>query len=521
MKSKILQSTEEEIEAGLLSPDLETRKSFAECKGIKLSDSQMERGLIDKNPLIRYIFAKKLYDHDYSLRRYKYNITEVQIKRGMNDKNASVRALFVKYQSGFISREEIENILSDNSTEVVTALASNYLVTFKAEHVELALKSPIKKIRDAFSKRFTHINSMNGQLADKLLSNNSLKVCGTENMSLSKDITNQKVERGLIDSSPRVRIIFINHIFKDKAFPIGYHQLERGLRDPSERIRECWLRGTYVHKKLTKNQIKRALDDISDGVRIAVLGNIDIEIGSEERAQILLNRNSYSVIQTLLTRSDTFLKRNEIEAGLTSKYVNTRLAFVDNISFHLDSDQIKRGLEDENNYVRAKFIRIPQAKQFFDDKNIEQMLKHISPVIRCAIANRTDIKINKKQVDRGLLDEDSSVRKIFALKEGIELTSDQIAVGLTDESSEVRAAFLNRDDIVLTKEQIDDCVRDGSVWVRFSIIERGDIELTREQCIFLSKDKNIPLSKQLRKRIDYNVHMRNLEISGMHLAKRC
>lgn len=52
---------DEQIEEGLISPILEVRKSFAENDDVfnSLSEYQLERGLTDKSPLIRYIFAYK------------------------------------------------------------------------------------------------------------------------------------------------------------------------------------------------------------------------------------------------------------------------------------------------------------------------------------------------------------------------------------------------------------------------------------------------------------------------------
>lgn len=511
--------TKEEIEAGLLSLDLETRKSFAENSSLRLTKSQINRGLNDSSPIIRYIFAcrciRKAND--------KKPFTHSQIENGLKDRNSSVRSVFMRHNNILISPQNIEDFLKDSSVEVKVSLAKNRGINFTEKQKMEGIKSNIKRIRGAFAERVSHEDGVN-----KILNDTD---AGIKSRFVSRsffNISRYQLEKGLIDSSPNVRISFYSPSIDIES--ISYHQLERGLRDNNNKVRAKFSNKEY--KFYTKKQVARGLNDAYIKVRCSFAANSNIELSENQIADILRS-NSYSVIYSFIrySNSRSKLTSEQVEMLLNSKFPEIKAVLAESEDLTLTEEQIKRGLNDKNNKVMVSFINRYGTLKCIDATMVERMLTGAEEVRRAIVAkdgivftqdqaNRGLIdtnmqvranfvahnhdKLTDEQIENALIDEEPLVRETAAMYIGSQqITPEQIERGLKDIDERVRLVFIERSDFTLNKMQIDRALKDDSQWVRLALLNRKGIAITQDQVRYLLEDSSFDIVRAVKNRGEY------------------
>lgn len=496
--------TKNEIEKALTSPTLEVRKSLAEDETIRLNASQIRRGMSDKSPLIRYIFARRcLYNT-----RNKKKLTEKQMKIGLNDSNASVQALFVE-SNDKISLSDMNSYLGGNSVEVTVAAIKNLKAVITDEQINLILNSNSKRIRDAFVQRPIPFND---SIIDKLSNDSSPSVrkrCSYFDSSSLSYSFDYYLELGMLDRDENVRECFYDGLFSsgyqlknDKHHRFSYYQLERGLKNGNAKIRE-----SLSNKKFpfyTRKQILRGLKDDSIRVRSSFVNNKYVKL-TDKQVFDIFNDDIYEVICAFADRDKPPLTKKQIELGLTSKYSDIRVKFANKHFVNFTDEQIKRGLDDDNEKVVIAFASNPNASKVLEHRKIEQLSTSSDFLARLHIG-ASNLDLTQEQMNRGLTDKNDYIREVFALRKNVLLTEEQIDHGLTDPNHFIRSIFAKKRNFKPSKKQVDRGIRDPRAIVALSFLERDDITLTMDQVQYLLERGDFMIFIELKKRDEYTTY---------------
>lgn len=121
---------------------------------------------------------------------------------------------------------------------------------------------------------------------------------------------------------------------------------------------------------------------------------------------------------------------DKIESGLKSPDLEVRKAFAEDLSFKLNASQIARGLNDNSPIIRYIFA------------------------VRCINGEYEDCLLSESQIKQGLKDGNESVRAVFMRNNEHFITSEYIDHFLKDDSTEVMIALARNNYINFTREQI-------------------------------------------------------------------
>lgn len=442
--------TEDEIENGLTSPSLEIRKSFAENKDIfrLFNSSQIERGLADKSPIIRYIFIK------LSRECYK-KITPEQYKIAQKDKNQNVRALAIQHSNKF-GTEDIDNYLKDPAIEVKLAIASNRFIKLTKKRIKFILKSEDKRIIKIFVEKIREAiqKDQSLELLSKLnMEQRSLFVSAQASLA-----SRYEMESGLIHRYHNIRASFAQDFFLNlvcssinRYNPISHYQLDRGLRDDSVQVRRGFLNRNFSLYSI--KQVERCSKDEDMSIRRCIFNATDITL-TDEQIKRGLNDSSDDVVASVIESdySLKFLDIKTIEKISMSRSYKVKKALVEKPGVTFTDEQIERLINDNNPHIQWCISKNASIK--FTDDQIEMGLTSKNSTIRGNFARRFDFKPNKAQVDRGIIDSSSNVRNSFIKRRNIKLSEEQIDIIIGDDNYANLWGLLTRDDITLTSIQI-------------------------------------------------------------------
>lgn len=395
--------TRDEIEKRLTSPNLEIRKLFAENRSLSLTEEQIDRGLADESPIIRYIFAKR-YGYDTTSRKNDdYTLTNKQMENGIKDVNPSVRALFIEISSN-ISSEDIDKYLKDTSFEVKTAITKNDVADIKLTHtqIETILSFKDRRVIAAFTKSASILAANQEKFA--LL----LPGSGKEQkpLFLKLPISKYDKERGLLCQHSNIRKAYSEYFLASKYFiaskyflaprnsfsNFNYYQIERSLKDESDDVRSFFINQDYQF--YTGKQINRVLQDKNIEIKRKLLRNKHI-ILTNEQINSILEEDIFDVTFAFTLTFDHFLTLRpltdeQIELGLTSKHPAIRENFAHK-DIPLTDEQIKRGLNDEDEYVRAEFVKRIDFKP--NDAQIDYIIMNDADIVIITLLERDDITL--------------------------------------------------------------------------------------------------------------------------------
>lgn len=138
------------------------------------------------------------------------------------------------------------------------------------------------------------------------------------------------------------------------------------------------------------------------------------------------------------------LTREEIEYSLTNPDISARKEFAESLGdYELTTHQIERGMLDEDRSIRMSFMMYARMKRFaFTSEQIERALTDDNVHIRNYVTGAfREYQFTPFQLERALKDESTRVRANIGMHYCELLTPEQVECGLTDEDGEVRAAF--------------------------------------------------------------------------------
>lgn len=493
--------TEEEIENGLASPDLEIRKKFAVDKRFRLTKSQIERGLKDKSPIIRYIFASRYSD----MRNHQdgdEQLTSVQFRRGLKDPNDSVRAVFAR-NNKFTSKEDMDDIMQDQSAEVKMALTYNPSIRATTPEVEeiVRIYKEMLELTSTAAMFASHERKKNKNIYKGMI--NDLH-SHFKNLSINIEfykLNAYELERGLTSHLKNIRKIFAYYAYMHRGdFILTQGQLDRGLTDEDAFIRNCFYNSIGAAKFFSDKQIKRGLKDKCPLVRAYFIENRDIDL-TEDNVIDITEDDSHYVKSEFIRRRSNFLPEKQVDQCLRGKDSDIKLAIISSVQIQLTEEQKKCLLKDKDASVRCEFVKryghklTPEQTGFilendtadvrtaiFESKYINMNPKHIS--VRCEFIKRRGNELTPKQIEAILKNDTTDVKSAILENKHINMTPEHISLALNDESTRIRTYVIGSDRFSFSPSQIENGLNDANGKVVAAFIRKeGVIESLSQEKI--------------------------------------
>lgn len=427
---------------GLTSPDLEIRVAFAENKEILLTEEQIEFGLTDSSPIVRYIIAKRFINSEYKA----LLLSNSQIERGIKDENDRVRALFMQYNDLFVLDENVDTLLKDESLETKLALAKNIYISFTDEQLKVGLSSPIDRVRTAFSKKAMLPNKINKNKVrnSKFLLTDSSPSVRNSFLILNPVMSDYERERTFIDSDPNIRLSSLSvytYLTHKSLYYFNRRQIDRGLKDGNIGVRYAWLEKVIEDNLgLTNKQIDELLNDRCVRIRLAIVKAENITL-TKQQINMATCDSCYIIRCAIVDRKDIFLSSEQIDNGLTDENEIVRSSFMCRYVKILNEKQVTRALNDS--YSRVRFLASTFV-DFFTPEQIEIGLGHIDKDVRLFFSQKRSFIPDVLQVKRGLVDDYCNVRLAFVNRRDITLTPEQIKSLSLDSDFNVKNAVKKR-----------------------------------------------------------------------------
>lgn len=404
------------------SENFEVRLSSMDIPHFRPYNRHLNKVLYDLNPRVRYAFLSKF--------RRDLNLTHRT--RALDDPSSGIKALSLSLivDSDEISKAKIYKLLFCGASEVKIAIANNYLIDIHEIDKQYLLFDENPLVRLAFIPRLCIDNdSIELLLKD---SRSDIRIEASKKLLKIPNVSAYQIERGLIDSDYRVRLIFAMAVMFTSS------QIDRGLKDVSKYVREAFAQNVNV--SLTKRQIENGLTDSYYGVRLAISERREIKF-TDAQVNRGVNDSNPKVRCAFVKRS--ILGREQVETGLNDPDPDVRetyVAFTPYIA--LTEKQIERCIADSNRAVCIALFSRPDVQ--LTDNQIEELATDPEPWVRSIIFKREDLYLSQEQINAGLRDPSYSVRVSLVKRKNITFTDEQIKIGLRDNSYFIRDKFRSK-----------------------------------------------------------------------------
>ena len=425
---------------------------------IQLSPEELALGLDHPNPGIRQNFVLlqgRLF-------------TPALVAQGLDDADPVVRTLIVEHAE--LSAEQIDQALADHEAQVRKSVVTRFLRRLSPSQIDRCQADTEIYIREHAAT----CTNLTAEQIDRALADNEFQVRRTVATYSLQALTSTQIDLCLADTAPSIRACVATHP------NLTVTQYEHGLTDVERYVRDEYLKRGELPSTHEQIDIDALLAVMNSDEACQLLSRHDFTLTGVQ-IERLLGQGDSLLLAATLRRPETIqagLSAERFEQGLTDPSDQVRAAYYSYPGAIASALQIERGLIDAHASVR---VACAQRTDFTPSRaQAQRGLK--DRATRSKFIGRSDVRLDKREIERGLTNRSSEVRAFYASSPAFTPSPEQIERGLTDEWLIVRQAFSNRTDVVLTTAQIERAEED----MRYGFDEPTDFENYDEWYILAS-----------------------------------